>query len=375
MKMQGMFSVASGTDSRCARWLGCILALSTACSLQAPERDQPPRSGQVTLALPSLLLDTVTNNPAGDDLRLGSPIAVGPQGDLLFSTPRFDPVIQLLLRADRTRLEFARRGDGPGEARSPTPTFVSDSEVVVLDGSLSRITRWSRHGEFKRSTRLRRPVGNPIAHLSEGQWLGSGLSHDGFSLLAIDDHTGSISEIVPPSDSFIAAHFPDERSVVRNRPALGAWSGGLALGDTRAYAIALYDWSGRRVTVIHPPVGPNLPTEDQVQDRFLQWQRSGRPGGLSDVERLKEIRTTPMPWFANRVRVDSKGRMWVVGTTGDSVFADLYAADHPLGRLQIPCRRTGGRWDLNGSWFAIVCLPDDERSDADAVVKLFRLVG
>lgn len=250
--------------------------------------------------------------------------------------------------------------------------FVSDSELVALVSG-TQLSFWSDRGEFRRMTVLDRVMGNPIAFLGSHAWLGYGVSSSGLHILESDDRSGTVRELVPPTDSFLAAHFPDPQSILRNLPALGPWRGGIAVGDRRSYAIALYDDTGRRVTVIAPGVGRNLPSDAEIADLISAWRRAGRPGGQSESAMRREFASTARPWFSNRIRMDGVGRMWVVGTHLDSVFADLFVDEHHIGRILLPCVGTGGRWDLNGEWLAIVCLPDEPDADVDAMVKLFRI--
>ena len=47
------------------------------------------------------------------------------------------------------RVEFGRRGKGPGEFESVTSLAVHQGKIVAVDGALRRASRWNRHGKLE----------------------------------------------------------------------------------------------------------------------------------------------------------------------------------------------------------------------------------
>jgi hypothetical protein len=76
---------------------------------------------------------------------------------------------------------------------------------------------------------------------------------------------------------------------------------------------------------------------------------------LSSVR--KQLERQRMPFFsaAQGIRFDPAGRLWVVGYSGDSAFADVFADTTFVQRVPLRCPGFDGQWDLKGSWLAVGC--------------------
>lgn len=342
--------------------------LLTACTTPPPPdvpEEVPIGAAQ---GLPTLRLEAEVNVPELEDLSRFSQVAVSAQGSLLFANQQESQVLRVR-HLDGSTLAFGPKGEGPGEVNEAMFLFVNDTAVVFRDPSQSRISWFGLDGRPLKSARVRMPGVNTSASAGEGQvvfgW-GAGSSRE---VVRIDASTGATSAIDLSADSLVVAQWGGPGRQVRPTP--GPWYGGFLLADARSYTIGFYDWDGNRVAVYQQPGDrPNLPTAEEVERQARNLQLSGSP---MSPGRRSQLLNREQPWFANTIRQDGAGRTWVVATRFGRSEADVFLGPTFLGSLPLPCEALGPRWDLAGSWLAVICEPDDPGSTADAVVKLFEI--
>lgn len=321
--------------------------------------------------LPSLQLTRTTNNPAYADVVRYSTIAVGPSGQLLFTSPREAQTITVL-SPDGRSTSFGARGDGPGEIRDPQVYQLTDSTATILDRANSRLSRWSLDGGVLDEQRINLPPLSPVVTpIADDRWLVSTTANTGIRLTILHRDGGRLEDIDVSADSFVRLRWSDPRQVGENPPALGVWPNGFILADTRTYSLGFFDWRATRLAVVEQDSGENHLGPEAADRLVAELALTGRR--LSPAARSRLV-SQARPWFSRTIRHDRFGRTWLVGEIGNSAYADVYALTERLGRLMIPCTAIGPRWDLNGDWLAVICEPDDPDAVDDAVVKLFRIV-
>jgi hypothetical protein len=144
------------------------------------------------------------------------------------------------------------------------------------------------------------------------------------------------------------------------------------VASRRSYEVAFYDTTGVMVGVARPERGENRLGPDGIAALERNLATLGR--ALSPARR-SALMNQPQPWIRARIRQDAAGRTWTLGQHGDSAFFDVFAGPSRLGRIPIPCPGLGSRWDLSGSWLAVICAPEDPASTVDAQVQIFRVEG
>ena len=134
-----------------------------------------------------------------------------------------------------------------------------------------------------------------------------------------------------------------------------------------------YDWEGRYRFALGRDLGRNRRSAAQVERDLAARDRSVVARSAADREAARRrLAADSIRWFSHLSppRPDHAGRIWIVGTAGDTTFADLFAAQQFIGRLVLDCPGFRGRWALERRWLALVCEAADDR---DAEVKLWEV--
>lgn len=338
--------------------------------------------GSAQTALPRVVPVFTSSTIDASPQALFSPIAVGPQGSILFNAERgADVHLVLVDSTGKVLRRFVRDGEGPGEGRNPFPLEVGRETATAWDAGLLRLSEWSFDGTLRRAT-TPHATGAFVARFGDG-FIGMLISEAGITPVVLDPKTSTTRDLLAPTDSFFHAEFKPltPANPVSAAPAFGEWAGGFIVANPSTYHIGLYDRKGTLRRVLGRSLPPALPTAARL-DRQIAQVRTLKIGGRTRTEaELQTIRDrsarTPLPAFALAapLRTDAKARIWVVGIEGDSAFADLFTAERFLGRIGLSCPGFEGKWSLAGSWLAAVCAPRDASYDGDAVVRLFRIAN
>lgn len=312
-----------------------------------------------------------------------TPIAVGPQGHVLFvgSAESSDRKLALVDSTGRLLLRLGRPGAGPGEVRSPKPVEISTDRIAVWDRENAVLLEWDLAGALQQSVK---PMGLSEVAFVGRETVGMRYVAGAWRVVAVERATGQLRELIPPTDTFVTEHFGpvNGRSKSPYAPITGAWAQGFVVADPATYAVALYRWDGTLVRVLRrtlPPIYASAARIDEFLETFSrQAAERGQPP-LEEAQKAmlrKQGAEQQLPYImpGGAIRTDARNRMWVLGMEGDSAFADVFTADRFLGRLSLPCRLYNGSWSLAGAWLAVTCVPDDREFDGDAVLKLFRIV-
>lgn len=273
--------------------------------------------------------------------------------------------------------ELGRRGSGPGEITVPLLVDISDSSVVAVDLASLRVTEWQRDGSLIRTLQLSQPI-LPRAQAA-GHWVGLRASSSGFapSLMRASDggELAAPASASPLLDSLLAVAGQVQA------PAIGIWDGGYLVGDGMSYRIGRFDSTGALVMRYGREVGINHRSAAQVASEVASWvtQRTASKGAPSPAEvssREEKLRSEPIPWFtqSSPLQTDPANRLWVVGTSADSVFADVFDSAGAVERHWLDCPGFEGRWAVADGWLALVCAAPAGAEQA-AVVRRFRVTA
>jgi len=349
-----------------------FVVLLGACMGDTREAQEPEQN--VTLAL-ELRTSTTTTD--------ASPL--GPVTDLVMS-PRGEVVYFAALGSGKTLVitdslggtigEVGPRGAGPGEVTTPLVVDISDSSVTAVDLLSLRVTEWRRDGAMIRTLQLTRPV-LPRVQVA-GRWIGLGASATGFTPAVMRSTTGEdiplLGAQAPLLDSLLAA------AGQRHAPSIGGWNSGFIVGDGLTYRIGVFDSTGALVRRYSRDLGANKRSAERVTEELEAWvtdrtAKKGRPSPAEISAREEKLRSEELPWFSHvsPLRIDSTERLWIVGTTRDSVFADVLNPSGAVERHWLDCPGFEGRWAHAEGWLALVCAAPEEAVYA-AVVKRYRIL-
>jgi hypothetical protein len=184
--------------------------------------------------------------------------------------------------------------------------------------------------------------------------------------------------LIDAPDSAYQRIFPRTRSyAVRfgNPAVVGEWPGGFLIGNGYSYQLLAYDWSGRLRYTFGRELPTNRRSPAQVEQFINELARSpiGRRPDQLAAARDQAVRDS-VRWFSHLSppRHDAEGRVWIIGSAGDTTFADLFAEAVFLGRIILDCPGFRGRSGVNGRWVALLCEAADDR---DAALQLYRIEG
>jgi len=274
---------------------------------------------------------------------------------------------------DRQSVYFSRTGAGPGEVHDAPVLAFDGDRPAIFDMGNSRLSWWDSGGRFVAQSRLDAPllIGGPA---DSGRWIATRLEAQGSLPVTIDAKSGQIHAVIAPDDSFFQAELGRRDGPGGPIGSVGRWDGGVLLANGKDYRIAGYDWQGRRRFVIAPEVGENHYGPRRL-DRTAASLRAmpGRSGSAS--KERDRLANKPLQWFSHLAppRLDAEGRSWVVGTKGDSVFADAWWRDRHLGRTMLACEDFPWHWQLAGDRIAMACAAPPEDSVHDRVYRIWRI--
>jgi hypothetical protein len=364
----------------------CLVVLLIAWGCRASPFPAVTRSGPASNRLPRLTLHHVSHDIDASPPYLDAGFRIGPQGLVVSQYDAGDGMLFSIIDSVGSVVgRFGRIGDGPGEMRGGGLTDVSDSAIIIDDESHGRLDRFALDGRLLESVRTDQPLISRVAASSrEVLALVAGKEGEFPGIASIA--TGSVRQLVPSTDSFMAVAFAGSRTFANGSvtsfkvPVLGRWPGGFIVADGWEYRLALYDWNARLRRVLGRDLDrPRL--SDARVARVLAEElpfasRRGRLTGADTGKLRAEIAARRQPYFPHArlaLGLDGQGRIWVVGIEADSAFADIFNQERFVGRIGLPCPGFSGGWSLNDSWLALACAPNDPAFDGDAIFKVFRI--
>jgi hypothetical protein len=328
------------------------------------------------LSLPALRLVFVSTDLASSPATVNAP-AVGEDGALGFVADGAEALrIVVVDTTGKVLQRFGAPGEGPGEVRSPNVIGLTSSHVYVFDLGTNRLTRFSRHDSSAEDVPMEKGMILPFHLVDDTTAFAVAAGPDGGMPGLLNLRSGRLTPLMNPEDDFIIATTKELEPIGR-RPTTGWWGGGLVVANAMSYSLVLYGIDKEPAGRIDRDVSPPRPTAARVDAELDALVKSpvGRNWSESEVARRREERLNEnIGHFRVRpFRVDGAGRMWVVGPSGDSAYADVFAGERFLGRLEIGCRGSNGGYAVSGHWLAMSCEPQDPDFPGDAVVQLYRI--
>ncbi|MEO8635135.1 MAG: hypothetical protein ABI587_07650 [Gemmatimonadales bacterium] len=312
-------------------------------------------------------------------------IAVSPEGAIAFA-PLESQDERRLRVVDTTGsilAAFGRTGRGPGELQNPKRLFFADSRLDVYDWANLRLTSYSLSGKAQGQRQYDGVVFPFAVHgdsadvvaMSQGRFVVSreGLRGPARGWLSVGD---SILRVVF-TEPFLNASPDDQQQFF---PATASTSDRLILGAGTSYRLYRYDRDGRYLGSFGRDLPPEHPTKraaERAASSLTGWR--GPDGKRMDpvaVARMaSEMRSKTVPYFSHThsLGFDGAGRLWVLGVSEDTTFADIFADTAFLGRVNLGCPDFAQSWSLNGRWLALLC-GAPEAAQGSALLKLFELI-
>ncbi len=331
--------------------------------------------------MPALEREPLALDLEHDPPRPNAPIAVSSRGTVLFANPRHrrDRNMFTVVRSGVPSREVIRKGSGPGEVADGSLRIVFlDTLLLVDDHEQARASLFTAQGGPIDDEPV--PFGWYLLG-SQGDSLDYFAAHtpDGQSAVYRRIALGRKDRVVIPHDDPVLKRVapPVIGTALSSPPAYAVSRGRIAIGDPVGYRIQYYRPEGN--IEFGRDLSPRRRTRaalDQERRRIRQQLRMGFVGpdgkripvpGLQ--ERLDTLDREVLPHFTRHgLAFDHAGRLWVVGETGDSSFADVFADTTFLGRLALSCRGPGRSISFNRRWLAMICLSDNDEPE----IQLYR---
>ncbi|HEY4320731.1 MAG TPA: hypothetical protein VGM77_06065 [Gemmatimonadales bacterium] len=311
-------------------------------------------------------------------------IAMTSNGTIVYA-PANDatPFLRALDSSGHRVAAFGRFGDGPGEWRQPGLFFTVGDTIVVAQPGRPVTMYYDRSGRFLREAPPSGTRGVPLGAYGDSIDLMFYDSHDqvaGIVRESTRDH-GS-RQLFAASDSFVRqASTAISPKLLAIAPPYALSRLRIAIGDGMSYQIAIFDQAGTqryRFGRALPPDRRGPRSLALASDQYRTGSLVPGPGGQmalppSAQARLDTIDREIVPHFGTQaLHFDDEGRLWVIGTIGDSTFADVFADSMYLGRHLLPCFRPARGIALTGKWLLLRCDRSDLGEPAFAL-QLYRI--
>lgn len=355
-----------------------LLGFLSACGGDTLQKDHATTLPDSGVRLPSLSLVFTSTELDASPQNLNAP-AVGEDGALAFNADR-DQALRLVLvdTAGSVLQRFGPPGEGPGEVRGGKAIGLTQAHVYVFDLGTMRLTRFSREDGRGENVPMQEGLLLPFHLVDDTTAFAVAAGPDGGKPGLLDLRNGRFAALLNPDDEFVTTTTKELEPIGR-RPTTGWWGGGVVVGNAMSYSLVLYGMDREPVGRIDRDVPPPRPTAARVDAELAALRNSpvGRNWSESEIARRREERMNEnIGHFGVRpFRVDGAGRMWVFGLSGDSAYADVFARERFLGRIEIGCHgalsAAGG--SVRGRWLAMSCEPQDPNFPGDAVVQLYRI--
>lgn len=339
-----------------------VALLSVALALQSA-------AGQA--AAPTLVLArTIGCESCGDATQFGTiwDVSVSSHGQILV-TEKTAPMLRLFDQSGKLAWSGGRSGKGPGEYLLPFRSSLSDSGIVVVDMTNSRITDLTLAGDLVGSIAL------------TGLATTVGTNPRGDLILGMDNRsTFKVARRAARAEALEEANvFPGS---LKNKSVALAPNGSMAVAlDGESYEIVRVDVSGKVVGKITRSL--ERPRRSSVEEADYR-QRLNRTMELMSAERKTTGGsgglTRPVIPAAERglkphiavdgLRYDGENRLWVRTMRGDearTVFDVFSDGGVFVGSVTIPHPVTS--YSVSGAWLAAAV----ENADGVPVVKLWAL--
>ena len=274
-------------------------------------------------------------------------VAISTTGTIAF-TGAFDQrdrAVTILDSLGRVLARLGPPGQGPGELSVPVQLAFAGRELIVVEPSSRRISRFRLDGTLQGTSAMMVPFFLAAA---------AGDSLDVFQFPSTGPRPVLDFRRVSPTTLDGRTLFSGQSPLLRDLSEEGQQKGAV---------VASIVFAAAGSTVVAANVGTY---------RLIGIGANGNL--LFDIRgRQAEVPAGETPLFVvGGLQVDAKERVWAIGTDHQTgrTFADLYLGSRLLGRLDLPCR---GSVTLAGSWVAMLCTTPDSNS-RDVALQIYRIV-
>ena len=360
-----------------------FLLLLAACAGKDTAPRQHAALDPVPATLPLLRLVVSSQLPNGPE-DPGQEIAVSEKGSMSFAPlqPEDERRIRVIDSAGNILAVFGHSGRGPGEVQMPGRLFYPDSGVAVYDMANLRLTWYSQTGRVRGERQFDGVVFPFAVH---GDSVDAVTFEQGLFAIAREPLVGRQRMWVRSDDTVLKRTFTgpfiqsprDEQQL--HMPAAASTVDRLVLGDGLRYRLYQYDHRGRMVGAFGRDLEPEHMSARAIAKEKAGLAKyhdaNGHAFDQAQIDRMiRQMREKRMPYFSHihSLAFDEAGRLWVVGMSSDSVFADIFADTLFMGRLNLGCADFAQRWSLSGHWLVVLCGSADE-SESTVTLKLFEV--
>lgn len=319
----------------------------------------------------------------------GQQIAVSRSGRIavlgdLGADPAKKTVLHIIDRSAKQFISVGLQGQGPGELTGSDIIFARGDTFDLFNLRRLVMIHYAADGKFLREERPVLGAGIPLQVVGDSidvmsqRWPTSGTQ----TLVSRLPRIGTAPRsLLATTDSFALAaiQHPDVAGRTRGMPAFASTASLVALAEPRSYRINVYDRTGRLSYSIQRKIQPKRRNPSELLEmrksiEYLAEQSKGQPDRVKALKaRLDTLGRESIPHFGyGGMHFDDAGRLWVIGTTGDSTFVDVFAKERFLRRTVLGCRNPQRRIALQGEWLALLC-DFPAREAAPFELQLYRI--
>ncbi len=317
---------------------------------------------------------------------------VNARGEVLYRTgEEATPMFRIADSLGHRLREFGRSGEGPGEVRQALQLRFEGDTIVVFASEPRKLAFFDQTGRPLGDVVLAPSVesGLPLAWVRDSfdAWMGipgdpASASRTAHRFALAGDGGGR--RLVGREDSIVASTLSPR---IGNGPMIvpyTATNDRFWVGDPWEYRIRAFSVDGTPLYTIQPSVPPARLGPKQVafvrasierQPRYMHGP-NGEALALPDRRgRLDTLDREVIPHFGRfPLHVDHHGRLWVIGSSRDSITVDVFRDSTWLGRQSLPCvtRAAGTNAALGPGWLLLECEVDE--GDWPTELQLYRVI-
>lgn len=342
---------------RSAQLFGVALTLAACGSTDLIDPPPPPATLPQLVELPLRL-------GLEDQRREIFHLVVDDHGSIIYSinTPGGDRLIRLDSTGKRTD-SFAPTGSQPGEFTDLAIPFRAGDTILVFDTARLLFAKFLRDGTYSGDTPETLPrIPLAVFNDSVDEFVAGrdGRTSSGMIVRRALNST-RIRPLLNSGDSLLI------RTLGQNDNRVPVWASGnrgSVLADPISYRLFFFWPNGSVRFAAGREIPPNRRGPRELALRLRELELAERfdtlPDGSAksapDLIRRKESAATDtiVHFVQPGMQFDGQGRLWIIGTTGDTTFADVFADTTFLGRTLLPCIRPSSV-SINNDWLAVAC--------------------
>jgi hypothetical protein len=317
---------------------------------------------------------------------------VNARGEVLYLTgEEANPMFRIVDSLGHGLREFGRPGEGPGEVRRALQLRFEGDTIVVFASEPRKLAFFDQAG---------RPLGDVVLAPSVESGLPLAWVRDSFDAWRRTDlgelnsadrvayryarQGGEGRRLVGREDSIVASTLLPE---IGNSPMIVPYTATddrFWVGDGWGYRIRAFSVDGTPLFTIQHSLPPARMGPKQIafvrasierQPRYMHGP-NGEAIALPDRHgRLDTLGREVIPHFGRfPLHADHHGRLWVIGSSRDSITVDVFRDSTWMGRQSLPCvtRAAGTNAALGPGWLLLECEVDE--GDWPTELQLYRVI-